>query len=255
MGADKDLAKRYLNPPAVKSVRYQQNFIKTAVCELRFPALLELETKPPRTFQKAIRKDYPFYEPQIFETPGGASTELMRENRYLFRSKDKNWTVSVKSFSLALETSKYVDFEDFFNRLRALLKSAQDMIDSDFFTRVGLRYINAIPLEDGTPEGWVRPDLLAPIAGGALGLPKSFASVLTGDMANGHYSIRHGMKEPTETSQEPISYTLDFDYYADNLEASEVPACIQSFHDTNFSLFNWCLGEKAKKLLGPGKAK
>src|SRR5687767_698633 len=110
---------RVLNPPAVPSVRYTTNFINTAVCELRFPTLLELEAVAPRAFQSSIRKDYPHYEPQIVEQVAGE--EVMREHRYLFRSKDQRWTLSVKSYAISLETSKYHDFEDFFERLVRVL--------------------------------------------------------------------------------------------------------------------------------------
>src|SRR5262249_49156853 len=130
--------KPYLNPPTVAPVRYTRNFITTAVCELRFPTLMELETKPPRAFQAKIRKKYPSYEPQIVEQVG-APSGLNREQHYLFRSKDHHWTVTVKSASIAVETSKYVDFEDFFVRFSEVIGHAREMIDSDFFTRVGFR--------------------------------------------------------------------------------------------------------------------
>jgi uncharacterized protein (TIGR04255 family) len=247
-------ANRYLNPPKVQRVRYARNFIKTAVCELRFPALLELETKPPRAFQKEIRKTYPFYEPQIVEM-GSGSDDITRENRYLFRSKDKQWTVSVKSFSLALETSKYVDFEDFFQRLTALLERSREMIDADFFTRVGLRYINNVPLEDGIVDGWIRAELLSPLMGGVLGVPKSIASVVSGEMDGGFYTLRHGRKDENAPDAKVQQYTLDFDYYAENVEAKDVPARVKQFNEINFALFSWCLGDKARKLLGEGRPK
>lgn len=264
-----------LSPPAVKRVRYQKNFIKTAVCELRFPTLLELESRPPIGFQKKIRKHYPFYEPQIVELTAGDETS--REHRYLFRSKDQHWTISVKSFALTIETSKYVDFEDFFGRFKEMFSGAKSMIDADFFTRIGLRYINTIPLQDGTVEGWIRPELIAPLTTGVLGEAKRYLAIIQGEMEDGHFSLRHGMRDEsqralrdedvtrhesdagkkTSANVQPAtrSYQLDFDYYSENVELEEVESCIKRFNDTNFGLFSWCLGEKAKKLLGEGRIK
>lgn len=51
-----------LTLPEVGRAHFENNFIKTAVCELRFPALLEFETKPPVQLQKELRKDFPHYE-------------------------------------------------------------------------------------------------------------------------------------------------------------------------------------------------
>jgi uncharacterized protein (TIGR04255 family) len=280
--ADATLSKAVLNPPALKRVRYGRNFIKTAVCELRFPTLLELETHAPVAFQKRIRKYYPFYEPQIIDTSDG--DQVAREHRYLFRSKDQKWTVAVKSFAVAIETSKYIDFEDFFERFRLIFSNARSVIDADFFTRIGLRYINSIPLDDGNLEGWIRPELVAPLTTGVLGEVTRFGSVIQGEMEGGRYVMRHGMrstggdkpssseesttraetdvlakKAKQEGSKAPTSvarnYELDFDYYAENVEIESVESCIKRFNETNFLLFHWCLGEKAKKLLGEGKAK
>ena len=55
-----DMAK--LNPPKVPRVRYVRNVIKTAVCEVKFPIVLDLESKPPTQLQKRLKRSYPFYE-------------------------------------------------------------------------------------------------------------------------------------------------------------------------------------------------
>ena len=76
-------------------------------------------------------------------------------------------------------------------------------------------------------------------------------------MENGKYTVRHGFKiddDPRKTPDGP-QYNLDFDYYAENLEAQAVYDRLKEFNKTNFALFNWCLGDDAKQLLGPGKPK
>lgn len=248
---------RFLNPPAVKSVRYQRNFIKTAVCELRFPTLLELEAKPPREFQRAIRKTYPFYEGQVLDQFAGAGAdEVAREHHYLFRSKDKHWTVALKSFAISLETAKYLDFEDFYGRLKQILDSARGLIDADFFTRVGLRYINSIPIDDGDVKGWVRPELLAMVTNDVLGTADKYQSLYQGWMEQGQFSIRHGLRQDAQKkAPDGMTYFLDFDYFIEGVDFRDVDAIIRKFHSTNFSLFSWCLGDKAKNLLGKGKPK
>lgn len=249
-------ANHLLNLPKVARVRYPRNFIRSAVCELRFPTLLELETKPPRGFQAKIRKSYPFYEAQIFE-PVGVPEAISSEVRYLFRSKDQHWTVSVKSSGLAIETKKYVDFEDFYSRFVNILASAKEMIDADFFTRVGFRYINQIPIEDGKLEGWIRSELTAPLTSGVLGSAESYSSLIQGHMERGQYSFRQTYRHENndETKATEPMYMLDMDYFAENIEFQEVESLIKYFNETNFRFFSWCLGDKAKTALGKGQPK
>lgn len=253
MESQQDREQQVLSPPAVKRVEYSQNFIKTAVCELRFPTLLELEGKPPRAFQTKIRKGYPFYEAQTLQLGGPGEGSV--QHQYLFRSKDEKWTVSIKSFSIGLETTKYVDFEAFFTRLMDVLKNAAELIDSDFFTRVGLRYVNAVPISDGKLDGWIRPDLVCAITGGVLGDPASFGSIIEGRTQRGTYTLRHGMLKSSNQQEQVDNYQLDFDYAKENVEIAEVDSLIKYFNETNFSFFYWCLGDKAHKFLGDGKPK
>ncbi len=48
---------KLLSVPDVGSAHYEQNFIRLAVCELRFPTLFEVEA-PPLALSKAVRKEW-----------------------------------------------------------------------------------------------------------------------------------------------------------------------------------------------------
>jgi hypothetical protein len=87
-----------LTLPSAERVRFEKNFIKTAVCELRFPALLELEANPPVQLQKALKKDFPHYERQ--QSVG--LTNLEKDVRHLLRSKLTTTPIS-KSFPRNLQ--------------------------------------------------------------------------------------------------------------------------------------------------------
>ena len=131
--------RKELNVPDVPTVVFERNFIKTAVCELRFPTLLEYETEPPRKLQKELRKDYPLYD-TVQAVSVGPDT-VGRERRYLFKSRDGKWVASFKSFAIALETSHYTEFDEFVERLNRLLAKSRALIDSDFFTPVSYTHL------------------------------------------------------------------------------------------------------------------
>lgn len=243
----------YLTPPRVDRGRYERNFIKTAVCELRFPTVLSLESTAPAEFQAKLRKLYPAFERQVVEQLSGAES-VAKEVRYVFRARDKRWIVTLRSSSIALETTGYLDFEDFLSRFRVVLESARELIDSDFFLRVGLRYINWIPISDGNPAGWVRESLLAPLDVSVLGPPQKYTSLIRGTLKEGTFTFRQALRQAGEDddtgSTSCMTFVLDVDYADENVEVERLEQLVRSFNETNFYFFEWAIGDKARSVLG-----
>lgn len=244
-----DTELRRLSVPSVPSVRYQRNFIQTCVCELRFPSLLELESKPPTSLQQLLRKEYPLYEEQKSIDIGAPGQVRHEGNRYLFRSKNRKWSVLLRSFSIALETTAYKDFDDFTERLSSMLEKSSALLDTDFFIRVGLRYINRVPVEDGDLEGWINSALVLPLTSGALGDVTKYFFEGQGLTDFGLYSFRHGTDSEGSKVQ---GYYLDYDYFAEGVSVDETLPLVKNFNQLNFSFFSWSLGQKALDWLGPG---
>ena len=251
---------KVLNVPAEDSVRYGINFIKTAVCELRFPTLLEIEDKPPIKFQSALRKHYPYYteEHGVSLTQGAAPSSSGK--RYRFESKKKDWTIALKANSISLETNSYIDFKDFYKRFQLMLDTVGGLLDTDFFTRVGLRYINSVPLPGNDMDSkdihkWINPVLVAPLKGGELGTLTMFNSEIGGHTDGGKYTFRHGFARGNSPDKESISYMLDYDYFQDGVEYNDVYRIISEFNSQNFNLFKWSLGEESIKVLVQGENK
>lgn len=247
--ADGRAAVRLLSVPAAKPVEFEKNLIRLAVCELRFPTLLELETEMPVGFQKALRKEYPFYEPGLdvaIQAAGAATTQ----KRHGFKSRDKDWTVALRPSSLAIETTAYRTFEDLLGRVKGLLKASSGLIDSDFFTRVGLRYINIVPVGADAVVDWLNPDLVKPLEDGVLGDVDHFFQEIRGKCEGGTYTLRHGLK-----LQNTREYVVDFDFSQESVPVAETLKLLESFHSQGFGLFIWTLGDRARKYLGKAKAK
>jgi uncharacterized protein (TIGR04255 family) len=240
-----------LNLPEVQEVEFERNFIKTAVCELRFPTLLEFETKPPVQLQKELRKEYPYYEPG--QSVGVGPGVVDRETRYLFKSRKKDWTVAFKASAIALETTRYTNFAEFSQRLGDLFTKSRTLLDTDFFTRVGLRYIDEIPIEDGELAGWVRDDLVPPLSQGVYGTVEQLLQEVRGFTAIGRYTFRHGMVGST---QEKLKvYSLDFDFYEENVPFDSVLSMVFQFNQQSYRFFRWAIGPKALSHLGKATAK
>ena len=237
-------ASSVLTLPGAERTRFEKNFIKTAVCELRFPALLEFETRPPVELQKALRKEFPNYERQ--QSVGLDATQ--KEVRHLLKSKKGDWLVSFKAWSIALETNRYTHFEEFYDQLETVIARSKQFLDTDFFTRVGLRYINEVRIEDGSVQGWIRDDLIAPIVEGVYGPVDRFLQEVRGTAGSGKYTFRHGIAGLEEDKRN--LYTVDFDFYNENVEVDAVLPMVSEFNEESFRFFLWVIGPKVKERLG-----
>jgi uncharacterized protein (TIGR04255 family) len=237
-----------LNVPAAGPAHFAKNFIRLAVCELRFPTLFELEAdRPPLGFSKSIRKDYPSHEllKNVNLSPGGVA----HATAHAFRSRKGRWRVTLRASALSLETSNYDAFSEFADRLRFVVEAAEQTIDSDFFTRVGLRYINALPLNVAEIGELLNQALVAPLADGTFGDVAEHWQRVRGTTAIGGYTFQHGVAlEPQAGSRE---YVLDFDFYREDVSLKDTVEVVGQLHRMEFAMFDWALGPKAKEFLGP----
>lgn len=240
--------------PLVVPARFQRNFLQQVVCELRFPTLFELNaSQPDHRFARALRKGYPHHSHQVTEVSvEGASAE--RSHTHIFKTKNLDWTVTLRSSAITIETSKYTSFQELMNRLKSMLEIAPQIIDSDFFTRIGLRYINAVPMniEHGNTaqfRGWIREGLASTLVEDDLGTLFEYSGRFAGKAEFGTFLFQHGVGY-NQVSKKP-EYVLDFDFSSENIELDESIDVIEALHRHQFSMFMWSLGPKALEYLGP----
>lgn len=224
---------------------YKRNFINQAVCELRFPTLFQIENdRPPLSFANALRKEYPLHTRQSnLRVPVGGGT-VGQAVAHTFKDRREKWTVNLRTSTLSLETLKYDCFEEFRDRLKLVLDAAISVIDTEFFTRIGLRYINALPCKRDQVVDWLNPALAAPISTKVFSSPIEYQSRITGATSNGGgYNFIHGFGENSATRQ--FTYVLDYDFYREDVQADTVVQVLTELHDQEHQLFRWSLGKDA----------
>ena len=250
-GAVDGQARRILNVPPAGPAHYPRNFIRQAVCELRFPTIFEIEDqRPPASFWKVVRKDFPVHD--VLKNVNLGLASIAQANAHQFRSKQSRWTVVLRTSAITLETSRYDSFEEFERQLSTVVEAAKQTIDSDFFTRVGLRYINMLPCAPGEVDGWVNPSLIGPLAQGVYGDVEEHAQQVRGSTDCGGYFFQHGIGADGGPSGRK-GYILDFDFYREEVGVEEAMATVRRLHDLEFCMFTWALGDKAHVFLDPPK--
>lgn len=237
--------------------RYKRNFLKQAVCELRFPTLMELgDPKPPVALVAALRKEYPHLELANEVTIGIGGGIPGSNNTHLFRSAKLTWTVSLKQSAISIETTAYTGFPNMKERILRVVEAASKVIDSDFFTRVGLRYINVIDSGDDPTDGWVNSDLVQPLLSKQFSGVHEYAGKMQLVAEDGGCLLQHGirLKPPQRDGKDVVpDYLLDIDSFRSDVSISDIESVLDVLHTQVFDVFDWAIGPKAREYLSEDK--
>lgn len=238
--------------PKVEPVTYQRNLIRQVICELRFPTVYGLvRSKPPIELANSLRKSFP--EHGIIDGvnvgPGGVAQEFT----FFFKDKKRKNTVTFRSAALNVESVAYNSFEELLDIILSASKAAKSTIDSEFFTRVGLRYINELPCDQTNIGGWVNHELVMPLIKGSLGAPREYSGRVAATSFGGGFLLQHGIsrKENAESS----FYTLDFDLWKEDVAFEELASTLAALHESESRLFHWSIGPDALAYMGHAKPK
>lgn len=242
--ADSLVAKRSENTD-----RYTRSFLRQVVCEFRFPTLMELGTdRPPASFVNALRKDYPSLELANELKLGIGVGSTGTSHSHLFRSPKVNWTVSLKEGAFSIETTTYTNFAQMKQRVLKVVEAASKIIDSDFFTRIGLRYINRIDRGEDPADGWINPDLVAPLCSGQFKGVSEYAGKLLLGAPDGGCLLQHGIRIKPKQVDDSVQaeYFLDIDSFRTEVEVVNTEAALDAIHSQAFDLFDWAIGKKSR---------
>jgi len=229
--------------------RFERNTIVQAFCELRFPTLPEIANDAPRDFVKLIRHAFPHYEHKLDVKLGvtDRGMEQIPQATHRFFSPSKLWTAWLRTSAVGIETRAYVDFESFVAQVGTVMAAAQPCLDTDFFTRVGLRYINVLPAAIGDLEGWVRDELVGPMKPGPMSDAGHYWCEVRGTTEIGTYTFRYGCVGVEGQGQR---YVLDADFAAESVEWADAPGCIRRLNELNYYLYSWAIGPRTREFLG-----
>ncbi len=144
--------------------------LKLVACEVSYQlapgADLDAAAAP---FYDAVDADYPLPGPapaqeMRLEVGPSGSTHSVVSHGFRFLSNDRTRSVAVSPTALIVETSTYTRFEDFADAVVSAVEALESSLRVAAVTRVGLRYIDEVPLAhlpDGDLAGYFADDVLA----------------------------------------------------------------------------------------------
>ena len=252
---------------------YAKRQLVEVICQLRFPEILSIDASEPAAFQDRIRREYPQYEKKIEQLPpqmvNGKPIPQGTVNNYQFISAEGQWKISLTKGFIALSTYGYTRWEEFAQRLDRILAVFIETYHPSWFTRVGLRYVNAFrraPLgledclwkelitpgflglmgdEDAQEQAFMKNELTATVQmpGGAKANVKS-----------GPGLMRKVNNRTHETTEERV-FMLDLDLYMDSkIELNHTAPALNIVHDNAGSLFRAAVTDTLADAMEPQKA-
>lgn len=256
--------------PPVADVHLSNSPLARVLVQLRFAKLARLSTgdKYANLFIDNLSDEYPYLEQSrevtlIFED-GKVKESEGGEPIWTLKDSAGEWQVLLSPSSVALQTSKYVNRDNFSERLAAVVGTFAAVIGSPRIERYGVRYSNQVsdPGALRRLPSLVRPEILGVL--GSLGpdadLPQSlteshFSTTATDELGGGISGLigRWGtlpagaVLEPTMTPLPVRHWTLDLDAYRlGSMEMDDVALERQfrELSDRVHTFFRWAVTEE-----------
>ena len=140
---------------------YEKSQLIEVICQLRFPTILSIEAKEPADYQDQIRGTFPRYVCQSDPVPGPDGKPQQVRN-HTFITEDGAYKISLTKDFIALSTMRYPGWEGFAHMLDEPLVRFIGIYQPAYFSRIGLRYLNAFSREKLGLAGRRWNDLIQP---------------------------------------------------------------------------------------------
>jgi uncharacterized protein (TIGR04255 family) len=246
--------------PHSKRVVFGRNPIAQVICQIKFPPILEILTAPPAAFQKTIRTDYPLYQREdnagipreiaeiMAKLPGAG--QLAESVVHKFATEDGTRNVALGKDFIAVTATRYERWQRFRADVLDAIKPLEALYRPAFYTRVGLRYVNAIDraaLGLGNIE-W--KDLLNAafvgvlasdqVAGNVVNYQAQTVIDLKDHVPGAFVAMRIGLQSD---APDRSVFIIDNDFFKEGkTEAHDVNKILNEFNTLDGNLFRWAIG-------------
>jgi uncharacterized protein (TIGR04255 family) len=222
--------------------------LKLVICQMRFPRQIGAGEAEMRPIQRALAHRYPVIQvgqaTDLMLTASGVSPRGEPEPVFQFRSEDGGWTVTATRDSASLETTAYLDFQDFAERWEEASTALAETLDLSRQERIGLRYVNELACPPRPAPEQVAA-LVSESLVGVIGAHPRTRNLLSSmqemrfAQERGVGALRHGLVLRDDGQ---AAYVLDLDFYDDQpqpLDLDDQLRLLADFNHGAYELFQW----------------
>jgi len=242
---------------------YKKNYLTNVVARIDFISpLQDLNSKLPPEISKTALINFPINEPQkvvarqLQLTSKDFKQKEEEFTQWVFHGKDREKKLWISSSAVFVEYTKYVNYKGMRDQFIQVLQALFSVYGDAVCSRIGLRYVNNIVLENGgDPLSW--EDLLHEKLLSVLTfypekqyVARSFHNL---DLNFSDYNLRYqfGIINPDyPAAVRQKSFILDLDaYYQGSLEHNTIEQNLDKFHDRIQEIFELSITTKMRELL------
>lgn len=213
--------------------------------EVNFPNSFAVETEVAE-YQQRVQALYPNSGAEYIvrlptavafgKPPRQDSAALTPMRSFVFQNSQGSRVVRVSVVNFTFVVTDYLHFEDYLDALTAAFVPAIEAFQLHNSDRIGLRYINQIPIPLDNAGIEYQKYVRSPISAETLAghIPASFLTEVSLDLdSTKRLTIRSGLL-PTQTDASARTYLLDFDCYSPSkvaLSTESIKPLLSDYHD------------------------
>lgn len=247
---------------------YGRNQLLEVICQIRFPAILKIDTEPPAKFQDQIRRDFPRYfvrQERVVQAgiPQNQPQQTTLANNHNFVSADGTWKINLTKDFFSVSTVRYTSWENFAHKLDLPFAMFIQDYEPAYFERIGLRYQNAfskqlLGLEDRRWRELISPHFLGILSQDDTSDETTHKNVTDAELplSDGCFLKVHAgpakVKRNDGAGEDQLRFILDNDLFIlGQLSAAQVAQSLQTLHEKAFRVFRGGITEILHDALEP----
>ena len=250
--------------------QYARSPLVEVICQLRFPTIPDIDAGEPTQFHAAIERDFPRYASRKEQLPpkvtgvGTASPKIEPQPPVLnhaFLSQDNFWKINLTKDFIALSTLRYTRWELFAQQLDKCLAQFIQLYHPASFTRLGLRYVNAVSRRALGLTDLLWDDLIRSPYIGILGEPDVDETLVSRSSLNTEIRLDETMKLKIHAGpglinggkQDPEpKFILDSDVsLTAETHIDQVPSKLEHMHRYSERFFHGAIMPELHEAMGP----
>ncbi|GIU30688.1 TIGR04255 family protein [Shewanella sp. MBTL60-007] len=243
------------------SICYTNPFLKEVIFRVDFPTpLTNISEAVSPAVLRAIFENFPISEPQVLQAQelqisGSSVTTSSQEiKKWVYHGREREKSISLESQSITMAIKRYTTyanaFEEFQKVLGALFNENKDL----FASRIGVRYINSLELNEPSPLTWgeyIHEDILGIVSFHAAENISRVFHVLEYNFDGQSLKYQFGLPNPDYPAViKQKQFILDLDsYFTGAYDEREIVECINKCHFKIQELFEKSITEKTRDLM------
>ncbi len=246
-----------------EDIHFDNAPLKEVICQIQFSPILRIANEDPVDFQESIRDRFPklsVEQPVVIGpliTHGSESPKIDTGARiFRFHNRSESCSVTLAPHFVAFTSEVYKSWLDYRDDLSFLINAFQKTYNIQYATRIGLRYINVLTIENTKSEEFseiislLRDEIVTYFRISEIENPhivKQEVRVQIDD--DGVLALRFGLREDAKDE-----FILDYDrYITQEVETDDILERCERFHRLIYNAFRWSLAENKLQVFEPAK--